>query len=239
MQPVLVNFVMDKSGSMHHLVRSSIDGFNQFLWDQQRQGGECRLSLTMFDTSFDVRHVAKDINTISPLTPMDYQPGGGTALLDAVGTTVKGAEQWLLNNNWNPQPIMTMGREQKAYFPARLDWKVIVVILTDGEENSSREWHLNQPMVKGDDRDLGGLIQWKQNEGWEFMFLGTGGSGWLERTFGAYVPHDHFVGYAATNDAHTHTYAGLSASVSSTRSTGTFDTSHLHEPEQNTGSTPK
>jgi hypothetical protein len=176
----------------------------------------------MFNTSFDVRYVAKDINTISPLTTFDYMPNGGTALLDAVGTTIKGAEQWI---EYQKISIKTFGTNR--VFETSPNYKVIVVILTDGEENSSHEWHLNQPLKPGDDKDVGGLIQWKQNEGWEFMFLGTGGSDWLERTFGSYVARDHIYAYAATNDAHTHTYAGLSNAVSSTRSTGTFDTSHL------------
>lgn len=229
-QPVFVNVVLDKSGSMHHLQRSTIEGFNSFLHQQKQEPGDCKMSLTQFDTSFQVDYVARDIGMVPMLDTMSYRPGGGTALLDAVGTTIKGAEQWIANNNtlmpWYPPD----------QHPRNRGWKVLVVVFTDGEENSSRQWHINQPLVAGDAQDVGGLIQWKQNEGWEFMFLGTGGSGWLERTFGAYVAHDHFLGYAATNDAHTHTYAGLSASVSSTRQSGTFDTSHLHNSEKSDSS---
>jgi hypothetical protein len=235
-QPVLINVVLDKSGSMHNLQRATIEGFNSLLHDQLKQPGECRVSLTQFDTTFQVDYVGEDIHYVNPLDIMSYRPGGGTALLDAVGTTIKGAEQWIVNNNtlmpWYPP----------GQHPKNRGWKVIVAIFTDGEENSSHEWHLNQPMKSGDDRDVGGLIQWKQNEGWEFLFLGAGGSAWLERTFGRYVAHDHFVGYVSSPEAHTHTYAGLSASVSSTRTTGNFDTSHLHNtgktPEENTGTTP-
>jgi hypothetical protein len=216
MQPTLINVVLDKSGSMGHLQRATIEGFNQFLWDQQRQDGECRLSLTQFDTSMKVDYVATDIHAVQPLGTWSYQPNGGTALLDAVGITIKGAEQWLLKHPGN--------------------WKSLVVIFTDGEENSSHEWHLNQPMIPGDQFDIGGLIQWKQNEGWEFLFMGTGGSAWLERTFGSFVAHDHFVGYAATADAHAHSYAGLSTTTSTLRSTGNLDTSHLHDQGASTSS---
>jgi hypothetical protein len=207
---------------MGHLQRSTIEGFNSFLTDQQSQPGHCRMSLTMFDTSFDVRYVGEEVHYISPLDTMSYIPGGGTALLDAVGTTIKGAEQWITKHGPG-QPIYAMGgSEPKAFYPQWTDWKVLVVIFTDGQENSSRDWHINLPMLKNDDHDIGGLIQWKQNEGWEFQFMGTGGSNWLEKTFGNYVAGDRFYSYAATSSAHTHSYEGLSASTNSLRSTGTY-----------------
>lgn len=94
---VLVNFVLDKSGSMGPLAASTIEGFNAFL-DEQRAGtGKALLSLTLFDTGFDVRYVAVDLREVPPLGTRGnrYQPAGGTALLDAVATTIKGADAWL------------------------------------------------------------------------------------------------------------------------------------------------
>lgn len=133
--------------------------------------------------------------------PNAYKPDGGTPLLDAVAVTIKGTEAWLAKH-----PEFT--------------GKVITVVLTDGEENTSTEWHLNHPMVEGDDRDLGGLIQWKQDEGWEFIFLGAGGSAWLERAFGHVVADASFFAY--TNDAATShaMYAGVSNAVTRTRTFG-------------------
>lgn len=200
---VLVNFVLDKSASMSPLRQSSIDGFNQFLDEQRAQPGECRMSLTLFNTSFDVRYVGKPVKQIRPIGMADYLPDGWTALLDAVGTTIKGAEEWVRNHSWTG--------------------KVIVAVLTDGEENSSHEWHINHPSIPGDEHDLLGLIQWKQNEGWEFVLLGAGGSQWLERTFGSVVAADRILQYDHNPMSHAQTYAGLSASVSQTRSSGTFD----------------
>lgn len=184
--------------------QATIDGFNVFLQDQIQQPGKCRMSLTMFDTSFDIRYVAEDVTRIAPLTNFTYVPGGGTALLDAVGSTIKGAEQWIMNQ--------------------RRKYNVIVAILTDGEENSSHEWHIRQPMVSGDDKDLAGLIQWKQKEGWDFVFMGAGGSQWLERTFGHVVAQDRFVHYDNTYAGTTSNYGTLSASVTTSREGGTFST---------------
>lgn len=234
-QPVLINCVLDKSGSMHNLQRATIEGFNSFLWEQQRQPGECRMSLTQFDTTFQVDYVGRDINVIPPLDTMSYRPGGGTALLDAVGTTIKGAEQWLMNNRPATRSTRTMGAGEPKTYYQNFGWKVLVVVFTDGEENSSREWHLNQPLRSGDDRDLGGLIQWKQGEGWEFMFLGTGGSDWLEKAFGAFIPQDRIFAYAATNDAHLHTYNTLSSSTSAYRGADAGASFSFVDPNTSTG----
>lgn len=198
---VLINFVLDKSGSMGAVTFPTIEGFNTFIDEQRKQPGEARLSLTLFDTRFETRYVAQDLTEVPALTQSTYVPGGMTALLDAVGTCIKGTEQWLKNN---PQ----------------FGGRVMTVILTDGAENSSHEWHINQPLVEGDDKDVAGLIQYKQTEGWEFIFLGAGGSAWLEKAFGHVVHADAFFGY--TNDAlnNSETYAGVAASVSESRTYG-------------------
>lgn len=49
---ILINFVLDKSGSMDIIRAATISGFNEFLGDQQREGGEARMTLTLFDTEF-------------------------------------------------------------------------------------------------------------------------------------------------------------------------------------------
>lgn len=200
---VFVNFVLDKSGSMGSVRQATIEGFNAFVAEQRNQPGEAKLSLTLFDTAFDIRHVGLDLREVPDLgtTASPYIPGGGTSLLDAVGTTIKGTEQWLLNN-------------------PTFDGKVVCVILTDGQENGSREWHIFQPLVPGDDHDLGGLIQYKQAEGWEFIFLGSGGANWLERTFGHVVDHQNFHAYAHDAVSSVNTYAGVSRSLTSTRTKG-------------------
>lgn len=200
---VLINFVLDRSGSMTSIHKGTIDGFNQFLAEQKDQPGDARMSLTFFDTSFDPRFVAVPLSEIDPLGTGNnpYSPNGGTALCDAVATTIKGTEAWLANH---PEFI---GR-------------VVCVVLTDGGENSSTEWHINVPLVEGDERDVAGLIQYKQTEGWEFVFLGSGGSEWLERSFGHVVDKSQFFGYANTDMANNMAYAGVSSTLTATRSTG-------------------
>lgn len=203
-QDVLICFVLDKSGSMAGVADATIEGANSFLHDQREQPGQALLSLTLFDTRFEVRYVAKPLAEVPPFDKMGanaYQPGGMTALFDAVGTTIKGTEAWLTKH-------------------PEFGGKVVVVTLTDGFENSSHEWHINNPMIPGDARDLNGLIQWKQAEQWQFVFLGAGGSQWLEKTFGAVCDSASFAGYDNTPRATVATYAGVSHSLTATRSTG-------------------
>lgn len=199
-QDVLINFILDKSGSMASVTDATIEGANSFLKDQAEQPGQAYLSLTLFDTAFDVRHVAKPLAEVKPLDHSSYRPGGMTALFDAVGTTIKGTEAWLTNH-----PEFT--------------GQIVVVTLTDGQENSSREWHINNPMIDGDDRDLNGLIQWKQAEGWQFVFLGAGGSSWLEKTFTT-VDAASFAAYDNNPVSTRDVYAAASSSLSVSRSTG-------------------
>lgn len=201
-QDALISFVLDKSGSMNAVTKATIDGFNAFIADQRQAPGNAYLSLTLFDTNFDVRYVGADLDTVPPLGTPDnpYVPSGMTALFDAVGTTIKGTEKWLANRSF--------------------DGKIVVVVLTDGQENSSHEWHVSHPVRPGDDRDLGGLIEWKQKEGWEFVFLGSGGSAWLEQTFGHVVAADSFSGFAHDSASSVATYAGVSSNLRSSRLTG-------------------
>lgn len=201
---VLINFVLDRSGSMASVVPGTIEGWNAFIDEQRNQPGKALLSLTLFDTEFETRYVAAPLATVPKMDRLGenrYDTRGGTALFDAVGTTIKGTEAWLANH---------------------LDFKgkVVCVILTDGEENSSRQWHVNIPMIAGDDKDVAGLIKWKQDEGWDFVFLGSGGSKWLERTFGHVASLDSFAGYDHSNVSNVASYAGVSANLSATRSTG-------------------
>jgi len=198
----LIALVLDKSGSMGHLRQSTIEGLNAFL-DEQREtqdAGEAFVSLTLFDTSFDVRYVGTPIAQVAPLgSPTNqYSTGGGTALYDGVGVTVAGVEQWIRNNEFGG--------------------KVVVVIFTDGEENSSRQFHIWDSPNAEDDKDLNNLIQAKQDEGWDFVFLGTGQSAWTEAKKFTAIPVASHINYVADSHNHNLVYAGASQTMSAVRS---------------------
>jgi hypothetical protein len=142
---VFINFVLDKSGSMYSTRADTIGGFNQFCEEQRKTGEQLgqdtRMSLTLFDTKYEVRYVATDIAGVVPLDEENYKPDGNTALYDAIGFSVRALEQ-----------LAPEGR-------------IMFVILTDGEENSSRDWR-RESIFK--------LIQEKREKsGWQFVFLGA------------------------------------------------------------------
>ena len=138
---VLVNVILDKSGSMASKLKDVIEGFNAYVDGlAQEDKVEYLFSLTLFDTQVTYRDVAIPLARVRKLDNHCYQPGGNTALNDAIGITV---------------------RKIDADRP-QVD-KVVTVIMTDGEENSSREW--THDAVKS-------LISQKENEGtWTFVFL--------------------------------------------------------------------
>ena len=147
-QRVLVNVILDKSGSMSSKLNDVIEGFNAYIDGLAKENEvDYLFSLTLFDTLVGYRHVAIPLTKVKKLDPKSYVPGGNTALNDAIGITV---------------------RKVEADKP-QVD-KVITVIMTDGEENSSREWTLDA--VKA-------LIEQKEKEGvWTFVFLGAAPDAW-------------------------------------------------------------
>lgn len=141
-------FILDKSGSMHGLEQDTIGGFNSMLQKQKELDGECRITTVLFDNRYELLHDRIDIRAVSPMTEKEYQVGGTTALLDAIGRTVQ-------------KLVSVQKNTAKEY---RAD-RVLFVIITDGQENASQEYSSDK--VKG-------MIQLeKEKYGWEFVFLGA------------------------------------------------------------------
>lgn len=138
---ILINFILDRSGSMGQIWNDVIGGYNEFVKAQKEESGEARFSLLAFDTLFDKVYVNELIDNIPPL-PSTIHPRGATALLDAVGKTIE---------------------EIKAL--PTLPEKVVFVIFTDGYENSSSEYKLDQV------KDLIKTTQADKN--WQYVFLGA------------------------------------------------------------------
>lgn len=139
--------VLDKSGSMASTKDDVIGGFNRFLEEQKKLPGECTLTMVLFDHGYILKS-ACPIRDIQPLDNKTYLPGGMTALLDAVGKAVN-----------------ETGRRLAELDEAQRPDKVIVVVITDGAENSSCEHTL------GVIRDMVEHQQTKYS--WKFIFLGA------------------------------------------------------------------
>lgn len=140
-------FILDRSGSMAGLERDTIGGFNAMLDKQRKEDGQCRITTVLFDNHYQLLHDRIDIRAVSPLTESEYQVGGSTALLDAIGRT-----------------ICKLVNVQKSTAEEYRAGNVMFVIITDGEENSSREY--TQQKIKA-------MIEEEKAYGWEFVFLGA------------------------------------------------------------------
>ena len=116
-------FILDKSGSMSGLEKDTIGGFNSMLKQQRAVEGDVLISTVLFDTHNTVLHNRVSIKDIKYLTGNDYKVGGGTALLDALGSAIK-----------------HINRVQKEMPEDERPAKTMFVITTDGQENSSREY---------------------------------------------------------------------------------------------------
>lgn len=141
-------FILDKSGSMGGLETDTIGGYNTMLKKQQAVGGECHITTALFDHSYELLHDRIDINAVGPITDKEYQVGGSTALLDAIGRT-----------------IHKIGNAQKHTAEDFRAEKVLVVIITDGEENASHEYSAQKIKQM--------IERQKVRYGWEVLFLGA------------------------------------------------------------------
>ena len=65
-----------------------IGGFNSMLAKQKKAGGECRVTTVLFDDTYELLHDRIDLQAVRPMMERDYETGGSTALLDAVGRTI-------------------------------------------------------------------------------------------------------------------------------------------------------
>jgi uncharacterized protein YegL len=83
-----IAFILDRSGSMQNMAEEAIGGFNAFLAEQQKEEGEARLSLVLFDHEYTPIVENRSIEEVRPLDHETYTPRGTTALLDAMGRTI-------------------------------------------------------------------------------------------------------------------------------------------------------
>lgn len=146
----LITFILDESGSMGPLAEAARNGFNEFLTDQIGGDGSTWWTLTTFSDHRRTRFAVIPGAEVRPLGD-DYSPGGMTALYDAVGSAITKTARFLERAG--------RGRPEN----------VIVVILTDGMENASREWT---------HRRVFDLIRETEQSGWQFVFLGANQDSW-------------------------------------------------------------
>ena len=136
--------VIDRSGSMETIIDDAVGGFNSFLADQRALPDEAYLTLMRFDTEYEVVFESVPIKEMKDITRETIKPRGSTALWDAIGMTLESAQNRL-----------------RHVTPER---KVLIVIVTDGQDNASHTYA---------DLRVKELVAEAKKDAWEFLFLGA------------------------------------------------------------------
>lgn len=140
-----ITVVLDRSGSMVDIAVDMIGGFNQFIREQRDLPGEAFLTLVQFDTRYEFVYRGIPLKEVHGLA---LEPRGGTALLDAVGRAIAETGERLRKIKTEDRP-----------------GKVVFMVITDGQENSSLEFNKSQVQEK---------IKHQQDVyNWQFVFLGA------------------------------------------------------------------
>ena len=122
-----VVFILDRSGSMSGLEDDTIGGFNSMIEKQKNTESEALISTILFDHETEVLHDRVSLSEIKPMTDRDYWVRCSTALLDAIGKSIKHIKN-----------IHKYAREED-----RPD-KTLFCITTDGMENASIIYNYQQ-----------------------------------------------------------------------------------------------
>jgi uncharacterized protein YegL len=167
-----VLMVVDMSGSMSNLAADVRGGFNEYVETLKADtGAEFRLTVTVFDTEFIPLAVDAALADVPLLDRHNYQPRGMTALNDAIGKT--------------------LAEFDAKHGKVKKHERVLMVIQTDGQENSSGEFTTDQV------KDL--IAEKDKSDRWGFVFLGAGPSAWAS---------GHAYGLGAQTIATTQTGSG-------------------------------
>lgn len=137
--PVEITLVVDRSGSMGSICKEVIGGINAFYEEQKKQPGEAVVTFHQFDNVYETVFSKVPLTDVVNLNDTTYVPRGMTALNDAIGRTI-------------------------SSIPADTKAPQMIMIMTDGEENSSSEYKPEQVKT---------LVEDAKKKGWQVIFMGA------------------------------------------------------------------
>lgn len=139
-------FVLDESGSMYNSIDDVTEGFQKLIDEQRKEkNGECIISLYRFSDTVKEDYIGKPVDEVPRLT---YSPWGCTAMNDGVGTAIDKIGKWLSDMDESERPS-----------------KNIIVIMTDGKENASKEYDFDVVKKK--------IKHQEEKYSWTFVYMGT------------------------------------------------------------------
>ena len=138
--------IIDKSGSMGHLSNDVVGGINTFIQEQKKLEGDVNLSMILFDGNIEHKYDRIKLSEVNELTSSEYRPCGSTSLYDAIGFATSHIGSKLNDAPENDRPS-----------------KVLFAIMTDGEDNTSKEYTAQK---------IKEIIDHQTSKySWEFLFM--------------------------------------------------------------------
>ena len=193
-EPVEIICILDRSGSMGKVVSDTIGGYNSFIERQRQESGKARVTTVLFDDKYELLHDAVNLKDVPELTSGQYYARGTTALLDAVGRTL----------------TETAGKmEKEGVCPAKR--RVLVLIMTDGLENASREY--TKSTVKAMIEKA--TVDYK----WNFIFMGANIDS-VSEAASIGINADHAADFSHDGAGVQKTFARMNAAASAMRKSG-------------------
>lgn len=183
-----ITVILDRSGSMSHIKESTIEGFNNFLEDQREEEGDARITLVQFNSEVETLWSDRPLDEAPSLDEGHYIPKGSTALNDAVGEGIQEAKARAARSDQ--------------------DRETLYVVITDGKENSSREFSHS---------DIQDMIESERDEGREFIFLAANQNAMATADNYGMDP-DKSLTYAHSDEGTVKAYTATSRVMSAARS---------------------
>jgi uncharacterized protein YegL len=139
--------VLDETGSMASVHGATVSAYNEYVENLKKSIGDSLLTLVKFNSMSYTMSSAQKISDWKKMELADYKPDNLTPLYDAIGKTIKKIDM----------------DQTKAD-------KFLMIIITDGEENASKEYKRE---------DVFKMITEKEKTGkWTFAYLGANQDSW-------------------------------------------------------------
>jgi Mg-chelatase subunit ChlD len=170
--------IADESGSMFALRNDADGGFASFIKEQAEIPGECKVTLTKFNSQARVIYQGCDVKHVKAL---ELRPSGNTALYDAIGNTLISQGKRIEEEKW-----------------AEL---VVLVIITDGQENASREYNLDTIKL---------MIAGVEAQGWQVIYLASNQDAFAaSQAIGSQSHRTKTVAQSGVGQAEAYSYASV------------------------------
>ncbi len=192
--------LLDRSGSMQSVQTDTIGGYNQFLAEQKLVPGDATVTLAQFNDKYEVTYADVPLTSVADLTQETYSPNGWTSLNDALAKLITDLGTKLATKPEYERPS-----------------KVVVVIMTDGHENTSKEFGGAYGLKKVNDM----LTHQKIKYNWEFVFMGANIDAFS--TAQSYGISSHAsINYASTGIGTSNAFKSMSRGMTASRITASL-----------------